>query len=373
MTMQAPQATAAAAPPAAPGGAPPPAAPPAPGAATGAGPVAALTQAATKLQAVIQQATAAGGALPPTAAGELAAVVQAIQGATGGAAPAAPPQAAPPKPPAPPGAGGPPPGVGKSEGGEVTKAELDEFTAMKVTLDAARERLWGVSDCLRDGDTDKAKAELKGVVSMLNGLKGEAMKSTTEVQMDKALFASWTQAQFEAMKTDDEDTAKDRLATVKRATALAKASWEGKGDGTAPFTVEMSTAFAPEKEKTQDITAAKDQSSKESPAATDTKDGKGTFAENLAEVIKDVQSALTVTKQPENGSTVAFSNPDAPAKSPTEKRDETQKSSVEATEGFVWPLDMNDPDPGMPFEGKDKPATRPADAEDGWGRDPWAK
>lgn len=372
MTMQAPapQATAAAAPP--PGA---PAAPPAPapGAATGAGPVAALQQAATKLQAVIAAAQAAGGALPANAAGELAAVCQAIQGATGAAA--APPAAAPPappKPPAPPGAGGgAPPQFGKNDG--VQKMELDDWTAMKVTLDAARERMWGVSDALRDGDTDAAKTELKGVIAMLSSLKGDAMKGeTTTVKMDKAGFAAWTQAQFEAMKTDAIEVATERLATVKRVTAIAKASWEQTGsEGTKPFTVEMMTAFAPEKEKTMDITAKEDQSEKETPAAKDTPDAKGTFAHNLGEVIKDVQSALTMTKQPENGSTIAFANPDAPAKSPTEKGAGKEKTE-KADEGFVWPMDMNDPDAGKAFDEPDPKAKRPADAEDGWGKDPWA-
>lgn len=371
MTMAAPTAHAAPPPPAA-GGAPPPAAPPAPGAATGAGPVAALQQAATKLQALIQAATANGGALPPTAATEVPAIIAALQGAVpagGGApAPAAPPAgAAPGGPPKP-----PPPGVGKAEG-EVQKMELDEFTAIKVTLDAARERLWGVSDALREGDTDKAKTELKGVVSMLSGLKGDAMKST-EVKMDKALFASWTASQFEAIKADDEETAKARLACVKRVTAIAKASWEAQKEGTAPFTVEMEAAFAPLPEKTMgDLTATKDQSEKETPAAKDKVDGQGSFAQNLGEVIKDVQSALSLTEQPgPNAANMAFSNPPAPAKDPTAKSDTTKTEKADPNAPFVWPMDMNDPEPGLPFEEKAEPAKRPADADDGWGRDPWA-
>lgn len=309
MTMQAP------APPAHPPAAPPAAAPPpAPGAATGAGPVAALTQASQKLQAVLAAAQAAGGALPPTAASELAAVVQAIQGATGGGAPpaasGAPP--APPKPPAPPGAGGPPPGIGKAD-------------------------------------------------------------TMTTVKMDKAGFAAWTQKQFEAMKTDTEEVAKARLATVKHVTAIAKASWEDSAGSpdTEPFEVEMSTAFAPEPEKSQDLTTKDDQDEEESPVGKDTPDESGSFATNLAEVIKDVQSALDMPEQPEKGSTVAFSNPDAPARTDQQKSDKAK--TEKADEPFVWPLDMNDPDAGKSFDAPDPKASRPTEGTDGWGKDPWGK
>ncbi len=368
MTMQAPP------PPAPPAAAPPapPAAPPAAGAAPAAGPVAALTMASQKLAAVLAAAQAAGGALPANAAAELAQVVQAVQGATGGAAPPAagappPPAAGPPKPPAPPG-GAPP--FGKADSGDVQK-ELDAYTEMKVTLDAARERMWGVSDAIRDGEMDTAKSELKGVIAMLSGLKGDTMKSTSEVPMTKALFASWTAAQFEAMTKDEPEVAVARLSTVKRVTAIAKVNWEKTGsDGTAPFTVEMETAFAPEKEKTQDLTTKTDQSEKETPAAKDKVDGTGSFAQNLSEVVKDVQSALTVTEQSGSGAFANSAPTFAHGAGKTEKAEPTKKSDPNAP--FVWPMDMSAPETGEDFNKDIEPTKRPADEVDGWGKDPWA-
>ncbi len=362
MTMQAP--------PVAPPAAPPPGAPPAAPPAPAAGPVAALTMASQKLQAILQAAQAGGGALPANAPAELAAVIQALQGATGAqGAPAAPPPGAPgagpPKPP------GPPNAFGKADSDEVQK-ELDAYTEMKVTLDAARERMWGVSDAIRDGEMDTAKSELKGVIAMLSGLKGDTMKATTEVAMTKAVFAQWTTDQFAAMAQDEPETAVARLSTVKRVTTLIKAFWEKSGsDGTAPLTVTMETAFAPLPEKSEDLTTKEDQSDKTTSAAKDTPDAKGSFATNLSEVVKDVQSALTTTKQPGTG---AFANGSLTFKGDGEpaKTDPKPVEKADPNAPFVWPMDMARPDAGEDFNKDIEPAKRPTEGDEGWGKDPWA-
>ena len=149
----------------------------------------------------------------------------------------------------------------------LAKAELDAYTAARVTLQSARDRMWGICTALDTGDMAKATAEMAGITEMLAsaaqlaGLGGGAsmaaapapedlsMQQTTKaaVTFTPATLSAWIGHQFDASQKDTPPQAEQRLKNLASVVATAKAlSWEATGTGAqTTLTVEMATAYAP--------------------------------------------------------------------------------------------------------------------------------
>lgn len=123
----------------------------------------------------------------------------------------------------------------------VEKAELDDYTAMHVTLEAVRCRLWGAMDLIKS-DPAKAVAELQAAATMLQSastmVTAKSAKSIAKAgrKMSKGRLSLFKQA-FDIMATllkELEDEGEEAAVAAATAAGAAASAAAGAADAAAP-------------------------------------------------------------------------------------------------------------------------------------------
>ena len=259
----------------------------------------------------------------------------------------------------------------------IAKLELDDYTAIRVTIDSACSRLWGVQDLLRSNKMDDAMTELSGITSALNNLAnatGGATQAapaaekamTKRYELTKAEFHTWMNEQLEAAKTEEPAVAHARLSALKAAVDNVKKDFERTSAEPTVLPIEVADAYAPNKMGTAiDLTTKTDQVSSESPATAGLPNGGGESPgeHNFGSSIGAVSSALSVAMN-------TLTTDGGPMGDLTFKADGSPIEKNDAS--FLWPSDMNHTDPDL-VDKKSEKASRPDPVDAmGWGKDPWS-
>ncbi len=337
--------------------------------------VASLTDAYDRLGAVLKKTT--DGTLPDGMAAELktiAGLLLAVAGDAGTAAPAAGAAATTPAVPAVPVAA-----AAEKSLAALRKLELDDYTAVRVTIDSACSRLWGVQDLLRSNKMDDAMAELSGITASLTNLASlggaasggataapAAEKAMKSVEMTAEQFYTWMNEQLEVAKTEAPAEAHARLAAVKNAVDTVQKVFQESPEPRGPFTFEIADAYVPNNMGTAlDLTTKTDQKDTDASVTAGLPNGAGddpgthNFGVNMGAVSNAIGVAM--------GSLLTDGGP---ALNTTFKADGTPIEK--ADDAFIWPGDMTLTDPDY-VDPKSEKKSRPADTDAlGWGKDPWA-
>lgn len=252
---------------------------------------------------------------------------------------------------------------------DVTKAELDAYTAARTTMSTIYDAAYGMSDALRAMDMTKfsgcsamlqaAVASVTAFASALGG--GEAAAPAADAPAaedatvtanakseDKTMtrdeFIAWAVSQIEeAKKADTVEKATAIISAVAKGVAVAKLAFVDNAGPT--MSVDWMEAYpgtgGPGASK-MDVTARTDQSASDGNAvkATDGTAGDTAFAMNAGAVLKALEELIA-------------------------KQATTPVAKAEG-DGFVWPMDMN----GAAVEEERAPVVK-TEGDGGWGNDPW--
>lgn len=305
-----------------------------------------------KVAALMQAMQANNGAAPPNLAAEVKTCMAALGTlAAPPAAPAAAPAGAAP---------GAPPGAAMKN--DVAKAELDPYTALNVTLNSVRDRMWCVTDLMREKKLPEAKNEIAAVSAMMAnaaqladevaGAAAPAAAPGAEVEgtvaapaksagnvtlmMTEMGLTKYVGEQLGHAAKDAPEVAQKRLTHLKDVMAIAKAGFEQTGKEPIAIEVTMETVFAPFAGggvKKEDLTVLSEQKVMELslgsiPQKSDFDGSK--VAKKFNDVHDYLKDALT------NGSDFVAGGETRTEKSLDQKIDE----HVDDTH---WPLDLNAP------------------------------
>lgn len=304
---------------------------------------------------------------------------------------------------------------------QILKAELDPYTAMYATVQAARDKTYDVMS-LFTKDPAAAAAGLKEVASMLenaaNMVSGgnpaptettaampQETKRMTKRSFTPAAFVAWAGAQIAKASTEPVTAANKRLAAVAKAVAVYKEAvgtypdnaFTGETQKLTGIDIEIEEAYAGSAEGNgignatqQDLTSLEEQETEEPGEQVSSRDA--SFFENLGD-IASVQSGgnnggtnlpssnasqdtafaanFSKTGAQQLGKMIA----DLKVIGAVAKKASTQVAKrARIAEQNPWPRDLNTEE----FMEPEKLAKRDADAKaraerDSWGSDPWAR
>lgn len=321
--------------------------------------------------------------------------------------------------------------VEKSRPAEVAKAELDDYTAMCVTVQAAQQRVSQAMWELLPEDPNGAVEQLKLACDMLEKAAG-MMKTTksapTEVQfatkkarLTPEQFVKYAAAQLAKAAKDAPEVAAKRVEALAKATAVMKAAvgaypdnaFTGETQKPEGFEVEIEEAYVGSADggaglggpSAQDLTTKSDQDEKETPPEDQDsgKPGDSSIAENPAGDAKtnamegasnnggtDIPSsnasqdsnfaenfgktgAQNLSKAIDDLKVIAQAvTKRAPEPAAQEDvswgKDGSKVAKADTESENPWPLDMNTEE----FMEAEKVAKREDRVQDSWGKDPWA-
>ena len=247
----------------------------------------------------------------------------------------------------------------------LAKAELDAYTATKVTLSGMSDCVWGMQDAFRDGELTELTMHaqhLKVIVDNVLGLAAAAMPGAPPeaeappatpaaaagaapaapqkgAEITPEAFVAWAQQQMgEAVKSGDVI----KMTSLLKAVEVAKQSFLDEGLPTLPmdkFEAYPGTGGGAK----MDLTANADQGVTEGTVQNMAQaNGDAAFAMNAGAVLKRLEEMLTKMSAPE---------PKA------------------VDDSFVWPMDLAAPAPAPEAPA---PVQKSAGARDGgFGADPW--
>lgn len=264
----------------------------------------------------------------------------------------------------------------------VTKAELDAYTATKVTLNGLSDCVWKMQDAFRDFEPEEFTnhvTRLKAAIDNVAGMAAEAFGAAAKTpeaapaaapaapaapapakpgvppfaKMQKGTdMEAVTLEQFITRvetETNAAVAASDvsKLQLLAKAVTLAKAAYDGQPGNSLPGETveEFFKGSGGSGAKTGDTTAKTDQSTKDDKVqGMDSTDGDSSFAENASQVLKSLEGIIAGLPAP--------ARPGGVIPEPV------------AAE-FVWPMDL--------AAQASTPTPEPIQkSENAWGSDPWA-